>query len=64
MIPFIMLPNVSPKGVFLLQLMANIHPVFANKYLHKTDSDTVLSSQCKGIAMTTVERLRKLKMQI
>ena len=49
---------LSPKGVFLLQLMADIHPIFANKYLHKTDSDTVLSCKCKGIAMTAVERLK------
>ena len=52
---------MSPKGIFLLQLMADIHPVFANKYLHKTDSDTVISCETKGIATKTVERLRNLE---
>ena len=52
---------MNTKGIFLLQLMADIHPVFANKYLHKTDSDAVISCETKGIATKTVERLRNLE---
>ena len=52
---------LSPRGMFLLQLMADIHPVFADRYLHKTDSDTLISCETKAIATRTVERLRNIE---
>ena len=52
---------MSPAGIFLLQLMADIHPVFANQYLHKTDSDTVIACETRGIAMNTITHLRNLE---
>ena len=33
---------LSPKGIYLLHVFSDIHPIFANKYLHKVDSDDIL----------------------
>ena len=33
---------LSLLGIFLEQLFADLHPVFANQYLHKVDSDSIL----------------------
>ena len=32
----------SPKGAFLLQLFADLHPVFSKRFLHKVDGEEVL----------------------
>ena len=40
----------SPKGVFLLQLFADLHQVFANRYLHRVDSDEVLICEVHQVA--------------
>ena len=52
---------LSPIGIFLLQLMADLHPIFMNKYLHKTDSDHVLVCETKAVAEKTIENLRNAK---
>ena len=32
----------SPKGVYLIQLSADLHCIFTDSYLHCVDSDSVL----------------------
>ena len=32
----------SPKGAFLLQLFADLHPVFSKRFLHKVDGEEVV----------------------
>ena len=46
---------MSPEGIYPLQLTSDLYPIFAKKYLHRVDSDLVLSGQTKGIAMKKVE---------
>ena len=54
--------NIRPEETsFFLRLMADIHPISANQYLHKVDSDTVLSCESKGIAKETVEKLQQME---
>ena len=48
---------LSPMGIFLLQLMADLHPLFMDRYLHKTDSGVVLACETKGIAEQTISSL-------
>ena len=44
-------------GVFLLQLMADLHLLFMDHYLHKTVSDIVLACETKDIADKTISDL-------
>ena len=46
--------------VVLLQLMLDLHPVFAKQYLHEVDSDSVVSCETRGIEKKTVEKLQLL----
>ena len=46
--------------VVLLQLMLDLHPVFAKQYLHEFDSDSVVSCETRGIEKKTVEKLQLL----
>ena len=48
------------RSLVLLQLMPNLHSVFANLYLHEVESDGVLSCETRGIAEKTVEKLQIL----
>ena len=48
---------LSPMGIFLIQLIADLHPLFMDHYLHKTDSDIVLACETKGIANKTISNL-------
>ena len=51
---------ISPKAIYLFQLIGDLHPTFANQYLHKMKSDLVISCETKGVAMKTVEKLQQL----
>lgn len=44
----------------MLQLFADLNDVFANKYLHKVDSDKILTSEIYHAAQNTVSRLRSV----
>ena len=48
----------SPKGLYLLQLFADIHPIFACKFLHNVGSDDVLICEVFNIANNTAEALK------
>lgn len=41
---------LSPLGIFLLQAMADLHPLFMDHYDQKSDSDIVLAFETKDIA--------------
>ena len=41
------------KGFYLLQLFADLHPVFANRYLYQVDSDDVLICEVHSVAYET-----------
>ena len=45
----------SPKRVFLLQLFADLHPVFTGKYLHYVDKDDVLVCEFHRVAHNTAK---------
>ena len=47
----------SPKGVYLLQLFSDLHPVFPNRYLHQIDSDNVLICEVHCVAYGTASLL-------
>ena len=47
----------SPKGVFFQQLFADLHPVFANRYLHQVVSDEVLTCEVYCIVHETAHVL-------
>ena len=44
---------LSPKGIYLLQLFADLHPIFAYSYLHRVDSDHILLCEVQRIAIET-----------
>ena len=48
---------LKPKGLFTLELFADLHPVFSNQYLHVVDSDKILSCEVYAVAHKTAERL-------
>ena len=52
---------LSPMGIFLLQLMSDLSPIFMDKYLHKTDSDFILVCETKAVAQKTIDNLKKAK---
>ena len=39
----------SPKGLFLLLLFAELHPVFTGKYLHCVEKDDILYVKSTGL---------------
>ena len=41
--------NIRSEEALFLQLMDDLHPLFMDCYLHKTDSDFVLACETKGI---------------
>ena len=47
--------------MYQLQLFADLNDVFANKYLHTVDSDSILISEVYHIAATTCTKLEALK---
>ena len=51
---------LTPVGIFILQFLADLHHVFMNQYLHKTDSDHLLVCEAKAIADKTVENIQNL----
>ena len=51
----------SAKGVYLLQLFADVHVLYANKYLHKVDADEgILVCEAYNIATRTAVDLESL----
>ena len=44
-------------GIFLLQLMTELHPLFMDHYLYKTDSYIVLKCETKSTADKTISNL-------
>ena len=48
---------LSPMGIFLLQLMADLYLLFMDHYLRKTDTDIVLACETKGIVDKTISNL-------
>ena len=48
---------LSPKGLYTLELFADLHPIFANQYLHAVDSDKVLGCEVHDIAHKTANKL-------
>ena len=48
---------LSPKGLFTLELFADLYPVFANQYLHVVDSDKILGCEVYNVAHKTAEKL-------
>ena len=47
----------SPTGIYLLQLFADLHPVFADSYLHHVDSDDILVCKVYEVAQQTTKEL-------
>ena len=45
------------KGLYTLELFADLNPIFANQYLHCVDSDKVLSCEVHGVARLTADNL-------
>ena len=43
--------------MYLLQLFADLYPVFANKYLHCVESDKILACETFAVAKKTVMKL-------
>ena len=43
----------SPTGIFTLQLMCDLHPLFADQYLHCVDSDKILACEIFQVAEKT-----------
>ena len=50
----------SPKGVYLMLLFADLHTVFANKFLHCVDNDTMLICEAYHVAEKTGDALSGL----
>lgn len=50
---------VSAKGPFILELFADLHPIFSNQYLHCVESDEILSCEVYYVAQTTASKLIK-----
>ena len=48
---------LSAKGLFTLELFADLHPLFSNHYLHSVDSDKVLSCEVYAVARSTANKL-------
>lgn len=44
---------LSAKGLYTLELFADLHPIFADQYLHVVDSDRVLSCEVFSVAHKT-----------
>ena len=44
-----------------MQLFADLHPVFANKFLHCVDSDTILICEAYNVAEKTANIKAKIK---
>ena len=51
---------LSLLGIFLEQLFADLHPVFANQYLHKVDSDSILICESYMIGKKTAVHLENI----
>ena len=47
----------SPKGVYLIQLFADLQCIFTDSYLHRVDSDSVLICETYNVAQKTVQTL-------
>ena len=47
----------SPKGVYLIQLFADLQCIFTDSYLHHVDSDSVLICETYNVAQKTVQTL-------
>ena len=48
----------SLLGIYLFQLFADLHPVFANTYLHKVNSDKFLVCEAYSVAQKTATILK------
>lgn len=48
----------SLLGIYLFQLFADLHPVFANNYLHKVDSDKFIVCEAYSVAQKTATILK------
>ena len=48
---------LSAKGLYTLELFADLHPIFANQYLHVVDSDKILSCEVHDVAHRTAKKL-------
>ena len=52
----------SPKGIFMLQLFADIHKLYANFYLHRVDGDnSIIACEAYDIAMKTANDLQTIQ---
>ena len=49
---------LSAKGIYTLALFADLYPVFADKFLHCVDSDTILSCEAFQVAEETALKLK------
>ena len=49
---------LSAKGIYTSELFADLHPVFADKFLHCVDSDTILSCEAFQVAGETALKLK------
>ena len=47
----------SPKGVYLIQLFADLQCIFTDSYLHRVNSDSVLICETYNVAQKTVQTL-------
>ena len=46
-----------PTGIYLLQLLADLHPGFANSYVHHVDSDDILVCEVYEVAQQTADKV-------
>ena len=52
--------SVNTKALFLLELFADLHPIFANEYVHHVDSDSILVCEVTAVAEAVCERFNDL----
>ena len=51
---------LTAKALFLLELFADLHPIFANEYVHHVDSDSILVCEVTAVAEAIFERFTDL----
>lgn len=54
----------SPAGIYLLELFADLYPVFADGYLYHVDGDGILVCEMYEAAQQTAEKLTDTELSI
>ena len=51
--------TLKSKGLFILELFPDLHPIFSNQYLQYVDSDKILSCKVFNVVKTTTSKIVK-----